>query len=273
MLDAAQAAGITTVVLKILPWTNGTNSQMQTRDDWNASLAALAAGYSNAVLVDASSYVGQYRASGSGGNLWDIQTAYNQDGVHFNQTGHGQIALAIAEAIGSSTTVSLVSSATESNYGQSVTFTATVAPGTPGADSPSGTVTFKDGTTTLGTATLSNGIATYSTSAFGVGSHSITAVYVGDTNYSASISAPVTQTVSSVQQTGGHRGRGTTLRSVLQGRRTIKSTTASPSPPVASPAPSRTTVPEVRSTARIKLMLDRVNQRRLKRLSRLQMTP
>ena len=99
MLDAAQAdSSITTIiVLKILPWTNGSTVQMQTRDDWNASLATLAAGYSKAIVVDASSYVGQFRAGGDEGNLWDIQTAYNQDGVHFNQTGHTQIAQAIAD--------------------------------------------------------------------------------------------------------------------------------------------------------------------------------
>ncbi|MDD4972573.1 MAG: GDSL-type esterase/lipase family protein [Paludibacter sp.] len=99
ILDAAQAnSSITTIiVLKILPWTNGSTAQMQTRDDWNSSLATLAAGYSKAIVVDASSYVGQFRAGGDAGNLWDIQTAYNQDGVHFNQAGHTQIAQAIAD--------------------------------------------------------------------------------------------------------------------------------------------------------------------------------
>ncbi len=101
MLDAAQASSyITTIiVLKVLPWTNGSTANMQTRDDWNASLTTLAAGYSKAIVVDASSYVGQFRAGGDAGNLWDIQTAYNQDGVHFNQAGHTQIAQAIADAL------------------------------------------------------------------------------------------------------------------------------------------------------------------------------
>jgi hypothetical protein len=30
------------------------------------------------------------------GNLWDMQTAYNVDGVHDNSAGHGQIADALA---------------------------------------------------------------------------------------------------------------------------------------------------------------------------------
>ena len=44
-------------------------------------------------------------------------------------------------------------------YGQSVTFTATVAVSSPGAGQPTGTVTFMDGTTTLGTGTLSTSMA------------------------------------------------------------------------------------------------------------------
>jgi len=114
MLDAAQASSsITTViVLKILPWTNGTNTQMQTRDDWNNSLATLAAGYSKAIVVDASSYVGQFRPSGDVGNMWDIQTAYDSGGVHFLEAGHGQIAQAIADALPQPPTISSITSTT-----------------------------------------------------------------------------------------------------------------------------------------------------------------
>ncbi len=89
------------IVLKILPWTNGTNTQMQTRDDWNASLATLASNYSKALVVDADSYVGQFRAGGDSNNLWDINPSYNSDGVHFNSSGHLQIATAIKNALDS----------------------------------------------------------------------------------------------------------------------------------------------------------------------------
>ncbi|MDD5041488.1 MAG: DUF2341 domain-containing protein [Candidatus Peribacteraceae bacterium] len=101
MLDAAEADSAVTrvLVLKILPWTNGTTTQMQTLDDWNASLATLAAGYSKAVVVDVSSYVGQFRVGGDPGNLWDIQAAYDADGVHFTAAGYAQIAQALADAI------------------------------------------------------------------------------------------------------------------------------------------------------------------------------
>ena len=70
-------------------------------------------------------------------------------------------------------------------YGKSVTFTATVTANRPGSGTPTGTVTFNDGTNVLGIGTLnSSGKATFTTSELAVGMHSITVVYGGDTNYS-----------------------------------------------------------------------------------------
>src|SRR5439155_4368745 len=69
----------------------------------------------------------------------------------------------------------------------------------PVTGTPTGTVTFKDGSTTLGTGTLDgSGVATYTTGAFtfSVGSHSITAVYGATTNYNTSTSSTLTQTVN-----------------------------------------------------------------------------
>src|SRR5206468_4179625 len=66
---------------------------------------------------------------------------------------------------------------------------------------PSGTVTFKDGTTTLGTGTLSSGQATFSTTSLSGGAHSITAVYGGDGSFNTSTSAAVTQTVNTASTT------------------------------------------------------------------------
>ena len=91
------------------------------------------------------------------------------------------------------TSVVLASNSNPSTYGGSVTFTATMTP-----SAATGTVTFKDGGTTLGTGTLSSGTTTYSTSALKPGRHSITAVYGGDTNYNTSTSSTLTQTVNVV---------------------------------------------------------------------------
>jgi Ca2+-binding RTX toxin-like protein len=97
-----------------------------------------------------------------------------------------------------STTIGLTTSITPSVYGQAVTFTATVSPATAGAGTPTGCVTFLDGTTTLATVSLSGGAAMYTTDALVLGSHTITAVYSGDGNFTASTSAALTQTVQTV---------------------------------------------------------------------------
>ncbi|AEG92353.1 Ig-like domain repeat protein [Ramlibacter tataouinensis] len=90
-----------------------------------------------------------------------------------------------------STSTTLSSSANPVTYGQAVTLTATVT----GA-SPSGTVNFLDGGTLVGSGTLSTGgVATLSVNTFAAGSHSLTAVYAGDTNNAGSTSAALSQTV------------------------------------------------------------------------------
>jgi large repetitive protein len=89
------------------------------------------------------------------------------------------------------TTTALTASPNPSTPGQSVTFTATVKVAL-GSGTPTGTVTFKDGMTVLGTSPLAaGGTATFTTSSLTPGSHSITAVYNGDTNFAGSTSAPL----------------------------------------------------------------------------------
>lgn len=98
---------------------------------------------------------------------------------------------------GSSTV--LTSSQNPSIYGQSVTFTATVAAVSPGLGTPSGTIAFKDGSTTLGTRTLNgSGVATLATNKLSVSGspHSVTAVYAGDNNFSGSASSAVSQIIN-----------------------------------------------------------------------------
>ena len=95
-----------------------------------------------------------------------------------------------------STATSVSSSANPSLSGQSVTFTATVKAKSPGAGTPTGTVTFKDGSSTLGTGTLDgSGQAMFTISTLAVGSHSITARYGGDASFNGSTSSRLTQAV------------------------------------------------------------------------------
>ena len=93
------------------------------------------------------------------------------------------------------TDVTLISSLNPSTFGQSVSLIATVSSGT---GTPAGTVTYKDGTATLGTATLTaSSTATYTTTALAAGPHSITAIYAGDSQHGGSTSAVLTQVVKS----------------------------------------------------------------------------
>nr|AAY26550.1 hypothetical protein [uncultured bacterium] len=83
-----------------------------------------------------------------------------------------------------------------STNGQQVTFTATVTP-TSGTTLPTGTVTFSDGSSSLGAPVLDGtGKATLQTSALTVGSHSISAVYASSASFNGSTSNTVTQVVS-----------------------------------------------------------------------------
>jgi hypothetical protein len=95
------------------------------------------------------------------------------------------------------TKTTLISSQNPSNFGQAVTFTATLT-GQQGFDkgAPTGTVSFYDGTTNIGNSNLnSSGVATLTTSTLSVGTHSVTATYNGDTNFLPSTSPVLCQVV------------------------------------------------------------------------------
>ncbi len=64
-------------------------------------------------------------------------------------------------------------------FGQPVTISATVEPLTQGSGTPTGTVTFNQGSTVLGTATLNNGVASISITPSAAGTESITINYAG----------------------------------------------------------------------------------------------
>ncbi len=89
---------------------------------------------------------------------------------------------------GTTATALSVSSASPA-LGSSMTLTASVGSATGGGGSPSGTVTFEDGTNVLGTASVSSGTATLTTSSLAIGNHSIVASYGGDSTFTGSNSA------------------------------------------------------------------------------------
>jgi hypothetical protein len=78
-----------------------------------------------------------------------------------------------------------------------VTLTATVSDSSTGSTgTPTGTVSFYDSATLLGTSSVGAGVATLTTAALPLGASTVTAVYSGDTNFAASTSSGVSETVN-----------------------------------------------------------------------------
>ncbi|MCU0794873.1 MAG: MBG domain-containing protein [Akkermansiaceae bacterium] len=92
--------------------------------------------------------------------------------------------------------ITLASSLGVSEIGDTVTFSANISPVT------SGSISFFNGTTLLGTGTIdASGLATYTTSSLPTGSNSITASFAGNSDVHAAISSPLTQTVNKLPAT------------------------------------------------------------------------
>ena len=132
------------------------------------------------------------------------QTKDQRGNARPDESGETSCDIGAYESAYLATTTSLSSSANPSVYGQAVTFTATV--GGSGTGTPTGSVAFKDGATTLGTAALGAGgnpanVATFSTSALSVGPHAVTASYGGNATFQSSTSSALSQTVNQAATT------------------------------------------------------------------------
>ena len=97
-------------------------------------------------------------------------------------TGTATVALTVVPA---NPVLTLTASPNPAFVSNPVTFTAAI--GSLGV-APTGSVAFYDGTTQLGTGAVSAGSATFTTSALTLGTHSITAVYSGDSSYTVATS-------------------------------------------------------------------------------------
>jgi sugar lactone lactonase YvrE len=123
----------------------------------------------------------------------NITASYAGDGISFSSQFSFTQTITLAP-----TSTALSSSATTVQFSTPVTFTATVT-GLP-ADTPTGSVQFKDGAIVLATVPVNAlGLATYVNTTLLAGLHAIIAVYRGDSNYAGSTSA---QAISvTIQQT------------------------------------------------------------------------
>jgi N-acetylneuraminic acid mutarotase len=123
------------------------------------------------------------------------------------------------------TTLTPVPTPNPSAFGEPVTLTATVS--SSGGAPPNGeNVTFLSGTTSLGTASITSGVASFTTTALPVGTDPITAVYGGDSDFSGSTSTAVNEKVAKAGSTTtltsstnpSSFGQSVTLTSILSGQ-------------------------------------------------------
>jgi hypothetical protein len=123
----------------------------------------------------------------------DHQVSAVYSGDHNFQSSNGSVGQAVNQA---QTSTTLRTSPNPSMRRHRVTFTVTVAAVAPGAGTPAGTVTFHDGSTTIGTGVLNSAAtASLTTSGLTIGAHSITASYSGDASFTSSTSPAITQYV------------------------------------------------------------------------------
>jgi len=187
------------------------------------------------------------KGDGTFGSHIDFPAAYGARGLaiaDFNRDGRLDLAVGNqfvdsismflgASSILSSTSTTLVSSLNPSLAGQAVTFTATVS-STAGIPSNGETITFKNGSTVLRTATLSGGMASLTTSSLAPGAYAITATYPGDGTFSPSSSPALRQVVNSPAKSATSTTLASSLNPSIYGQRvtlTAKVITSGPVPP------------------------------------------
>jgi len=131
------------------------------------------------------------------GGAHQIVGFYSGDSNYYNSTSN-----AVTITVSKSTpTITLTPSTTTPLAGSSLQLTASISPPNQGGTQPSGTVTFTLDGASVGTAQVTTGTpstATLTITAPGVGGHTLTAIYSGDTNYTTVTSSSVTITISKV---------------------------------------------------------------------------
>ena len=164
---------------------------------------------------------------------------------HLNGTDVTQAVAVSGTGIRGTPVIAFDSSANPVALSDTVTLTATV---TSSVLTPSGSVDFYDGATLLGSGTLASGTATYTTSTLAAGTHSITAVYAGDTYFASVTSSAVSLVVTDLTlniASGGSSSATVSAGGTATYHLTIAPSTGSALPAItlsASGAPAGSTV-------------------------------
>jgi hypothetical protein len=152
---------------------SGTPTGSVTFDDGANPLSSVALSGGQGTFTDFSLTVGTH----------SITAAYGGD-ANFLPNASSALSQVVNQA---STATTLTSSANPSTLNSSVTLTASFSVVAPGAGTPTGSITFQDGSNVLATVPVgTSGQATFSSATLAAGSHPLTASYGGDTNFKVS---------------------------------------------------------------------------------------
>lgn len=152
----------------------------------------------NVSFMDGATLVGTAKVNGSGvAAITTTTLAVGSHTIIANYVGDTDDSPSSSNSVAitvqiATTTITLTPSQNPTSYGQGLNLTAAV---TGNGGTPTGSVTFYDGTTALGTVPLTNGTALLSTATLADGTHPITASYSGDTNDAASVSGVLSELV------------------------------------------------------------------------------
>ncbi len=188
----------------------------------NGSGLQVGGGSGGSVSIHTASLTGSGVIAANGGSGGEAGGGGGRVALYFNSNNGFNLTLATATggassngnagAVGTvyigivSSTTALSASPTQVSSGQMVSFQAVVTAAANGP-TPTGTVSFLDGTTVIATQAFSSSpqtgtaIAVFQTTSLAVGTHSITAIYNGDQYVTASTSPAQTVTVTQIATT------------------------------------------------------------------------
>ena len=152
--------------------------------------------------IDGTNFGGAVNVSGSKAVSGSTSSlcigSHNITAVYSGDSTYGGSTASLVQKVLCKTVCNWPSKPNPCNWGQTCIFNIQIGCQSPGTGNPTGTVTFYDGSNSLGNCSLSNGSASFSIGNLAVGSHNISFTYSGDDNDSGSTSAVVTQTVNPV---------------------------------------------------------------------------
>jgi hypothetical protein len=153
----------------------------------------------NVTFLSGTTSLGTAQLTSGTASLTTTALPIGSDSITAAYGGDSDFAGSTSTAIGqmvnkASSSTTLTSSLNPSTFGQSVTLTANISGQFSGV--ATGTVTFYNGSASLGSTSVSSNKATWTTSPLPTGTDSITAVYSGDSNFAGSTAAASNQVVN-----------------------------------------------------------------------------